>query len=130
MPLQDVPGLTRIAQVYSTTQAALTISALEGAGISVTIPGLHTLNTVPHWAMAMGGLPVLTPTREADEARALLNHIDAAPGTSSTEPHQPAAPSPWAKALMAVVYLLTGTAPAWHARIHSDQSVSRKTLTK
>ena len=31
---------------------------------------------------------------------------------------------------MALAYLLTGTAPAWHARVNNDETVSRKPLTK
>ncbi|MGQ3488784.1 hypothetical protein [Roseovarius pacificus] len=108
-------GLTRIAQVYSPTEAALTVAALEGAGFQVFVPGYHTHNTVPHMAVAFGGIPVMVRSDQAAEAARFLDALDR-PATPDTAPED-APHLPWWRRLLAlVIFLLTGTAPPLKGR--------------
>ena len=118
--------LTRIAHVYSTSEAALTIAALEGAGFAVFVPGYHTHNTVPHISVALGGMPVLIESHHAREARDFLAALDKAAaeaeaeeqnnGAAGDDTARPASRSWLYKLVMLFVYFLTGTAPALNAR--------------
>ncbi|WP_306154550.1 hypothetical protein [Roseovarius sp. MMSF_3281] len=118
--------LTRIAHVYSTSEAALTIAALEGAGFDVFVPGYHTHNTVPHISVALGGMPVLIENHRASEAREFLAALDKPAAKAEAEEQdedaadddttRPASRSWLYKLVMLVVYFLTGTAPPLNAR--------------
>lgn len=126
MPLRDVPGLTRIAQVYGPSDAMLVVAALEGAGFKVFVPGYHTLSNVQYLSVALGGVPVMVETARAVEAAAFLDALEA----DKVELLDPAAfvatqddalPEPAPRGLLrriaeSVFYIFTGTAPALRGR--------------
>ncbi len=125
MPLANVPGLTRIAQVYAPAEAALVITALEGAGFKVFVPGFHTLSNVQYLSVALGGVPIMVETARADEAARLLNALDTEtvelldpPIFDSPEQDKtPPRPKPLLRRIVeSLFYFFTGTAPALGGR--------------
>ncbi|MBU2983321.1 hypothetical protein KO498_16060 [Lentibacter algarum] len=73
----DLANLTQIGWSYSPSAAALTLSALEAAGYDVVMPHFHTHALLANQALALGGIPIAVPASQADDARALLQAIDA-----------------------------------------------------
>ena len=117
-------GLTTVAYAYSPSQAALKISALEGAGFDVFAPWFHTLANLQHHAIALGGLPLRVPSEQAQDARDLLLANEMADDTArETSRVTRAAPrSLFWKVVVAVVYYLTGTGPSMNVSfIASDR---------
>ncbi len=126
MALRDVPGLTRIAQVFGPSDAMLAVAALEGAGFRVFVPGYHTLSNAQYLSVALGGVPIMIETARAAEAAAFLDALE----TSDVEVLSPSAfdsspdddlPPPHPRGLLRQIvesafYLLTGTAPALRGR--------------
>ena len=115
------PALTRVTHAYSTTDAALIMCALDAAGFSVHVPGFHTISSVPHASVALGGLPVLVHTSQADDARAFLKALSTRPNYESDtyeitpDTQRPPRWSIW-RVIAIIFYLSTGTAPALHGR--------------
>lgn len=116
---QSPTGLCRVAQVYSATEAALAVCALEGAGFRVFVPGYQTISTLPHLSVALGGMPVLVDGDRAREAATLLTHIQAANQSPGAAAGKEASAGPGRlsvrKLVFAAIFVLTGTAPPLHA---------------
>ena len=70
-------ALVQIGLCYSSSEAALVVSALEGAGFDVLLPHFHTHALLPHQAIALGGMPLMVPRTQADEALAYLPALQA-----------------------------------------------------
>lgn len=123
-------GLVRLAYAYSPSEVALMISALEGAGFDVFAPGFHMAANAQHLSVALGGVPIMVPASQADEAAALLAAIEADTARNAqtaTNDESPDAlpaktPNPLLRALYAVFYLFTGTAPALNQRFLSHKN--------
>ncbi|MRU16819.1 hypothetical protein FDP25_15360 [Roseovarius sp. A21] len=125
MPLTKVPGLTRIAQVYAPAEAMLLVTALEGAGFRVFVPGFHTLSNVQYLSVALGGVPVMVETARADEAAKFLDALDTEtvelldplPFDTTQQDDMPSRPKPLLRRILeSLFYLFTGTAPALGGR--------------
>ncbi|WP_170390182.1 hypothetical protein [Ruegeria arenilitoris] len=76
--------LATIAIAYRVSTAATTICALEAAGFKVFSPSFHIANTVPHYALAIGGIGIAVPAVDSAEALELLHSFSASPPTSGT----------------------------------------------
>ncbi len=114
-PKGDGSGLTLLAYAYSPSEAALMISALEGAGYDVLVPGYHMMANAQHFSVAFGGAKIMVPDDQAEPAAGLLAAIAA-----ETEATQAEAPAPHPGQIrclvLSIVYFLIGTAPALNAR--------------
>ena len=123
-PSEKPGGLTRIAQVYSTTEAMLIIAAMEAANFQVFVPGFQIHNTAPHLAVALGGIPVMVPDAQAEEAALFLSALESddpgeAPQNRIAKPPRPL----WLSLMIAAAYMFTGTAPPVGGRFmgpHAD----------
>jgi len=134
MALRAVPGLTRVAQVFSPTEAALLVSALEGAGFKVFVPGFHTLSNLQYLSVALGGIPVMVATSRAPEALAFLDALETG-GVSLLDQHHtgpadhsslpPAKRGLLRRFLTSCFYLATGTAPALPGRYMAHKNTPR-----
>ena len=107
-------ALICVAHVYSPSQAGLKISALEGAGFDVFAPWYHTFCNLQYHGVALGGLPILVPRAQAEDALALLLENEIADEDARmavpVPRHSPA--TLLGKILMAIVYWKTATGPA------------------
>ncbi len=65
--------LTTIAIAYRASTAATTICALEAQGIDVFCPGFHIANTLPHYALGIGGIGIAVPEDQQKDALTLLH---------------------------------------------------------
>ncbi|NVO55326.1 hypothetical protein HW561_05930 [Rhodobacteraceae bacterium B1Z28] len=65
--------ISTIAIAYCSGTAATAVCTLEAAGFDVFCPGFHTLNTLPHYALAFGGIPIGVPNKQAADACDLLH---------------------------------------------------------
>jgi len=70
-------GFVRIATGHEATDISLAVTALEGAGFLVLTPGRHTNSVMPHMSLAFGGVPLLVPETDAQDARDLLRAVAA-----------------------------------------------------
>ncbi|WP_371223081.1 hypothetical protein [Roseovarius sp. 2305UL8-3] len=116
-PKGDGSGLTLLAYAYSPSEAALMISALEGAGYDVFVPGYHMMANAQHFSVAFGGAKIMVPDDQAETAAALLAAISA--DTEVAQSKMPGArsyPGLLRRVAMSIVYFFTGTAPALNAR--------------
>ncbi len=67
--------LTVVALAYRTSTAATTICCLEAAGFDVFCPGFQIANTLPHYALAIGGIALSVPYNQGLDALAFLNEV-------------------------------------------------------
>jgi hypothetical protein len=65
-------GLITIGRYSTPYEASLVRSKLESAGIEAFVEDDYTINANWMWSNALGGVKVLVPTSQADEARGIL----------------------------------------------------------
>jgi hypothetical protein len=61
-----------VATLFNANEYAVTQSFLAAHGISVVAKPVHLINNCPHWATALGGVPVLVAASQAEDAVRLL----------------------------------------------------------
>lgn len=67
--------------------AQLLKSVLEASGIPVLIPNEHSVQTMPHLILAMGGIQLQVPDEHEEAARSLIDDFNAsAPGGDTFPP--------------------------------------------
>ncbi|MEX0348607.1 MAG: hypothetical protein AB3N15_04210 [Paracoccaceae bacterium] len=93
-----------VAITYRASTAATTICALEAAGFDVLCPGYLIANTLPHFALAIGGISIKVPASQAQDAVALLRsfHVNEQSETQLTS-----------KLLNGVGWLVCGASSPW-----------------
>ncbi len=110
--------LTIIANAGSAMDASLTITALEGAGFDVFLPGYHMLNNFPHLGVALGGVPIMVRQPHAEEAAAFLAALNQ-PETASER----SCLGVWGvlgRVFASLLFLSTGTAPSLRGVFRRD----------
>lgn len=112
----DTGGLKCLGHCFSTAEAALKISVLEGNGFDVFAPWFHAISNMPHSAVALGGIPILVPHGQSGDAMTLLLAIEEANDSAAKE--EGAAPKPLSmprnltlRWLTAILMFFIGTAP-------------------
>lgn len=71
--------LVPVARFPHALQADLAVTVLEDAGIPCVVQGRERTALTPLFNPAEGGVAVLVPEAAAEEARALLDGLDAEP---------------------------------------------------
>jgi hypothetical protein len=66
-----------LVTVYSPMHADLLVSRLVDEGIDARLENRATLSVMPIWTVALGGLKVVVPEEQYEEARLLLEKLDA-----------------------------------------------------
>ncbi|MGJ8627449.1 MAG: hypothetical protein ACSHXB_10880 [Sulfitobacter sp.] len=117
-------GLTQLAYAYTPSEAALLISALEGAGFDVFVPGYHMMANAQHFSVAFGGAKVMVPDNQAEDAAALLSYIAANTSNEAQDAPDPPQRNWFKRIVMGVIYFFTGTAPALAGRFLTTQTKS------
>jgi hypothetical protein len=102
-----------IAFVYSLSEAAVLVCTLRAYGIFAFAFDYGTVSVAPPWMVALGGLRIVIPDSQRDEAVALLYEID----EGWTQPPRPYAPEPWFDLLLTIfVGFFAGMPPMPRAR--------------
>ena len=110
--------LTIIAHAGSAMDASLTITALEGAGFDVFVPGYHMLNNVPHLGVARGGVPIMVRQPHAKEAATFLAALPQPKSASESD-----SLGVWGvlgRVFAGLFFLFTGTAPSLRGVFRRD----------
>ncbi len=132
----DTADLKCVCHCYNSTNAALHIAALEGAGIAAFAPWFHTVNMLPHMVVALNALPILVPRAQADDAFALLAWIEEnRQNTEPAERHAATLPeNSFLKILMGLIYYKLAAAPSLNMSLltgteqhSSDKGQGRRT---
>ncbi len=98
--------------------ASVTITALEGAGFDVFVPGYHMLNTFPHLGVALGGVPIMVRQPHVKEAATFLAALPQ-PETAS----ESGCIGVWGalgRIFASLFFLSTGTAPSLRGVFRRD----------
>ena len=123
----DTVALKCICHVYSPSQAALKISALEGHGFEVFAPWFHTIANNGHMSIALGGLPILVPHRQAPAAMALLEDIETVDEVARAESgvRRSLQQSLLWRLISVFVFWFTGTGPAMNVAFLTSAPAGR-----
>lgn len=128
-------GFVLIERIYSTSESALVIAALEGADIPVLTQGFHHHANAPHLALALQGVGIFVPAARAEEARAFLDALAAGDVTlldSDSDSADPARPEGELRAQSLYMQILTlilcwwaSVAPVLHGRFQRPPAKRR-----
>lgn len=97
-------SFSTVAITYRASTAATTICALEAAGFDVLCPGYQIANTLPHFALAIGGIAIKVPASQVEDAAALLRSFHA---------NDPSEAPLTSKLLNGVGWLVCGASSPW-----------------
>lgn len=78
------PPFAPIAVAYRVSTASTAICALEAAGFDVFCPGYHVANTLPQYALAIGGIAICVRRVHEEDALILLHSFDFSEPLSET----------------------------------------------
>jgi hypothetical protein len=67
---------TAIAHVYSQPEADVLVATLQAYGFTVLAGSRGAISIMPDLMVALGGLPIVVPTEQAEDAIALMAEID------------------------------------------------------
>jgi hypothetical protein len=104
------PGeLVPIASVYSQPEAAVLFATLRAYGFLAFRFDDDTLYVSPWWMVALGGIRIMVPRHQWEDAAALLAEID----EGWTCPPRPFADEPWVSRAMSLIifFMCTGAPP-------------------
>ncbi|EHS53793.1 hypothetical protein PDO_0975 [Rhizobium sp. PDO1-076] len=72
-------SLECVAIAYGIRDFSMCLGYLEAHGIVVVAKQWHLIANLPHYAGAVGGIPIRVPARQAQRTTALLRSIEAEP---------------------------------------------------
>lgn len=78
--------LVTIATGYGMAETAVTCSFLRAYGIHTTIPSAHIVSVNWHLTVAFGGMEIQVPERQRQDAKLLLDSIDASHKADEASP--------------------------------------------